>query len=274
MQHEVDNSDIKASTKKTRDSYVRRFREYSPNATLAEANTIDYVNGFINHEKKKGNNENTIQKGLSILRAYLYKALDKELIAKVVSIKVKAIEGNREYLDEDEIRSLIELYKKNTLSERLQKILQYFLFGCFSGLRYGDISTLKYSNIKGNFLEFIMEKTNRNHAIPVMDEFAKSLISPKENKLDDSLVFDMPTNQKYNAFLKEVMTIAEIDKNITTHSARHTFATLSLSAGVPIEVVSKLLGHKDIKTTMIYAKVLPQLKIQGMEKLSALINAA
>ena len=273
MQNEVDNSAIKPLTKKTHDSYVRRFRMYSPNATLAEANTVDFVNGFIKYEKERGNNENTVQKGLSVLRTYLHKALDKELVTKVVSIKVKNIEGNREFLTEDEIRSLIELYKKATLSDRLQKVLQYFLFGCFSGLRYGDISTLKYSNIKGNFLNFIMEKTNRNHAIPVMDDFAMSLIPAKENKPDNNLVFEMVSNQKYNVALKEIMTIAEIDKNITTHSARHTFATLSLSAGVPIEVVSKLLGHKDIKTTLIYAKVLPQLKIQGMEKLSALINA-
>jgi integrase len=119
-----------------------------------------------------------------------------------------------------------------------------------------------------------MEKTSRNHAIPVMDDFAMSLIPPKDDKPDNSLVFEMVSNQKYNIALKEVMTAAEINKNISSHCARHTFATLSLSAGVPIEVVSKLLGHKDIKTTMIYAKVLPQLKIQGMEKLSALINAA
>ena len=79
-------------------------------------------------------------------------------------------------------------------------------------------------------------------------------------------IFKVITNQKTNEFLKDIMKTAGIQKTISFHCARHTFATVGLTVGIPMEVISKLLGHRDLKTTQIYAKVIDTLKIKEMEK--------
>jgi integrase/recombinase XerC len=90
--------------------------------------------------------------------------------------------------------------------------------------------------------------------------------------IDSQKVFRVLSNQKTNEHLKEIIKIAEIEKNITFHSARHTLATIGLEKGIPIEVISKILGHTEIKMTQIYAKVNDSLKYQEMQKLDKKAN--
>ena len=107
-----------------------------------------------------------------------------------------------------------------------------------------------------------MHKTQDDVSIPLPPQAIVLL----EEGFQNQRVFKVNANQVTNRYLKEISEKAKIKKKITFHCARHTFATISLSIGIPLEVVSKLLGHKDLKTTMIYAKILDDLKIKYMEK--------
>jgi integrase len=108
-----------------------------------------------------------------------------------------------------------------------------------------------------------MHKTKDPVSIPLIDKAVK-LIGEREG-FDAQNVFRVPSNQVANRFLKEIATAAEIDKTVTFHVSRHTFATNSITLGIPIEVVSKLLGHTSLKNTMIYAKVVDGAKIAYMD---------
>ena len=205
-----------------------------------------------------GNNENTTNKGLRILKAFINWAIEDELMKKnpFQNIKTKHVDGKREHLSSLELEKLERLYKKNTLKYNLQNVLRYFLFSCYTGLRYTDLKSLNFKHIKKievkrNFVDVVditMHKTKLPVVIPLTSK-AKFLLPKKINR--NQIVFRTLSNQKTNDNLKKIMKEAGIDKNITFHSARHTLATLGLEMGIPIEVISKILGHTELKTTQI-----------------------
>ncbi|WP_222535414.1 site-specific integrase [Pedobacter polysacchareus] len=157
-----------------------------------------------------------------------------------------------------------DLYKKKFAIDRLAFVRDIFLFGCYTGLCFIDLQKLNKSEIRTGIdgLLWIFRnrvKTNIATNIPllpiaqeIMERYADH---PKCG--DTGNVFPIFSNQKMNAYLKEVADLCGISKHLTFHIARHTFATtVTLSNGVPIESVSKMLGHTDIRTTQVYAKIL------------------
>ena len=145
---------------------------------------------------------------------------------------------------------------------RLEIVRDTFVFCCFTGLAFCDIKSLLRSNIttdvEGNvWIRKAREKTGEMSIIPMLavprqiaEKYATNPVV-----IQKDVVIPVTTNQKMNAYLKVIADLARIEKHLTTHLARHTFATLSLSNHVPIETISKMLGHSDIKTTQIYAKM-------------------
>lgn len=168
---------------------------------------------------------------------------------------------DRAYLSERELELLEETEFK---SERLQRIKDCFVFSCYTGLSYVDVRELTVDNIvKGidnNYWIYTKrEKTDERVKIPLlpkaMDIIEKYKVFHKED-FEDGLL-PISSNQNTNKYLKEITTLCGIHKNVTFHVARHTFATtVMLSNGVPIETVSKLLGHTKLTTTQIYARVI------------------
>jgi site-specific recombinase XerD len=184
--------------------------------------------------------------------------LDKNPFANYKS-KVKEVE--RVYLSEDEIQNIIN---KDFKIERLTLVRDIFLFSCFTGLAYIDVKNLTKSHISigidgDKWIFTHRQKTETASKIPILsvtqmiiDKYADHPQSVNEDKLLPIL-----SNQKMNAYLKEIAAVCEIEKELTFHIARHTFATtVTLTNGVPIESVSKMLGHKNLRTTQHYAKVL------------------
>jgi site-specific recombinase XerD len=184
--------------------------------------------------------------------------LDKNPFANYKS-KVKEVE--RVYLSEEEIQNIIN---KDFKTERLSLVRDIFLFSCFTGLAYIDVKNLTKSHISigidgDKWIFTHRQKTETASKIPILpvtqmiiDKYANH---PKSNNEDRLL--PILTNQKMNAYLKEIAGVCEIEKELTFHIARHTFATtITLTNGVPIESVSKMLGHKNLRTTQHYAKVL------------------
>ena len=173
--------------------------------------------------------------------------------------KVKEVE--RVYLTEKEIQNIIE---KDFKTERLSLVRDIFLFSCFTGLAYIDVKNLTKSHISigidgEKWIFTHRQKTESASKIPILpvtqmiiDKYSDHPQSNNEDKLLPIL-----SNQKMNAYLKEIAGVCEIEKELTFHIARHTFATtVTLTNGVPIESVSKMLGHKNLRTTQHYAKVL------------------
>ena len=173
--------------------------------------------------------------------------------------KVKEVE--RVYLSEEEIQ---EISNKEFATERLSLVRDIFLFSCFTGLAYIDVKNLTKSHISlgidgEKWIFTHRQKTESASKVPILpvtqmiiDKYADHPQALNQDKLLPIL-----SNQKMNAYLKEIAAVCKIDKELTFHIARHTFATtVTLTNGVPIESVSKMLGHKNLRTTQHYAKVL------------------
>lgn len=164
---------------------------------------------------------------------------------------------NRGFLTDEEI---LKIANKDFGIGRLELVRDVFVFSCFTGLAYIDVyNNLAPENIVTlNGKQWIMtkrQKTSVETNVLLLD-IPKSIIAKYSGKTyRDGKLFPMLTNQKLNSYLKEIADICGIKKNLTFHLARHTFATMSLSKGVPIESVSKMLGHTNIKTTQIYARI-------------------
>ena len=163
---------------------------------------------------------------------------------------------NRGFLTDEEI---LKIANKDFGIGRLELVRDVFVFSCFTGLAYIDVYNLAPENIVTlNGKQWIMtkrQKTSVETNVLLLD-IPKSIIAKYSGKTyRDGKLFPMLTNQKLNSYLKEIADICGIKKNLTFHLARHTFATMSLSKGVPIESVSKMLGHTNIKTTQIYARI-------------------
>ena len=184
--------------------------------------------------------------------------LEKNPFANYKS-KVKEVE--RVYLTENEIQSIIE---KDFKTERLSVVRDIFLFSCFTGLAYIDVKNLTKSHISfgidgEKWIFTHRQKTESASKIPILP-VTQMIIEKYENHPqcnNEYKLLPILSNQKMNAYLKEIAGVCEIEKELTFHIARHTFATtVTLTNGVPIESVSKMLGHKNLRTTQHYAKVL------------------
>jgi site-specific recombinase XerD len=231
----------------------------------------------IGFDKSMGHN--TVMKHLQRLRKMVSLAYKMEWLDKDPFIKFKPSykKVEREFLTDVELRVIIE---KEFDTERLTSVRDMFVFSCYTGLSYTDVMQLTEDNIvigiDGN--KWIMtkrQKTDTRVRIPILitaEELMMKYIGCAKSLVTDT-VFPVISNQKMNVYLKEIAMICGISKNITFHMARHTFATtVTLSNGVPIETVSKLLGHSKIATTQIYARVLEHKVSNDMNKLRVVLK--
>jgi site-specific recombinase XerD len=175
--------------------------------------------------------------------------------------KSKLKEVIREYLSPEEIEMMMN---KKFVSNRLEVVRDIFVFSCFTGLAYIDVKQLTPNNISfgidgDKWIFKNRQKTDTASKIPLLP-IALSIVNKYASHpicLNKNLLLPILSNQKMNAYLKEIADVCGINKELTFHIARHTFATtVTLSNGVPIETVSKMLGHTNLKTTQHYAKIL------------------
>lgn len=176
---------------------------------------------------------------------------------------------NRGFLTDEEI---LKIANKQLGLQRLELVRDIFIFSCFTGLAYIDVANLTPDHIVTiGDKQWIMtqrQKTSVSTNVLLLD-IPKSIIAKYgDQTYREGKLFPMLSNQKTNAYLKEIADICGIKKNLTFHLARHTFATMSLSKGVPIESVSKMLGHTNIKTTQIYARITNKKIEHDMEQLA------
>lgn len=229
------------------------------------------------HQKQMENN--TVMKHIQRLRKMVTLAYKMEWIEKDPFIKFKPtyIKNEREFLREDELQDIIE---KEFSIERLTLVKDLFIFSCYTGLSYVDVMQLNEDNIAlgidgGRWIITNRQKTRNKVKIPLLP-IAEMLINKYKGHIKTKktrTLFPNISNQKLNSYLKEIADLCRIKKNLTFHIARHTFATtITLSNGVPIETVSKLLGHTKIATTQIYAKVIERKVSNDMASLRQKLN--
>jgi site-specific recombinase XerD len=167
------------------------------------------------------------------------------------------------------------LISKEFKIQRLAEVRDIFLFSCYTGLAYVDVAKLTKNAIvaDGNATTWIVvdrTKTGVMANIPLLPQAEKIIYKYKDHPkvLVSGKLLPMISNQKVNAYLKEISVLCGITKELSHHCARHTFATtVTLSNGVPIETVSKMLGHSSLKSTQHYAKVLDKKVAADMERL-------
>lgn len=184
------------------------------------------------------------------------------------SERIRKPDSTREYLTVEEVKSMIDAAAANIKSG---DDVAAFLFCCFCGLRYSDVSQLTWENLmeteNGLMITTTMKKTRRRVEVPVSAK-ASSLL-PKQTARKGK-VFTFPT---YRVTLKKLKTIAKtagIKKKVTFHVSRHTFATMMLTAGTDLYTISNLIGHTDIRITQIYSKVIDKKKTDAMMLLDKL----
>ncbi|MFK7048877.1 site-specific integrase [Flavobacterium davisii] len=251
---------------KTTHSHFIEFLVYRYKISDIPVNDIDIetLNNFDFYLRtvRKCNNNSTVKYLMilgKIIRIAILKGWMKNDPFKFYAQKVKPV--NRTILTEDELNTLLH---KTFPSPRLELVRDIFLFSCFTGLAYIDVQQLTTNNITNGidgdkWIFKNRQKTETPSRIPLLP-IAESIIQKYQQDpacLNQDRLLPILSNQKMNAYLKEIADVCGINKELTFHIARHTFATtVTLSNGVPLETVSKMLGHTNIKTTQHYAKIL------------------
>lgn len=263
-------------------SHTKEFLKWKFKSSDIDIKKIDYA--FLNDfefylRTEKSCNNNSAVKYLKnfgkIIRICLANGwLDKD---PYLNYNSKFNEVTRVFLNEKELKTLINKDFKN---ERLSLVRDIFLFSCCTGLAYIDTQKLTRENINlgldGNKWIFTKrQKTKTTSNIPLLPQAEYIIEKYKDHKtcLNSGKLLPVLSNQKMNAYLKEIADLCDINKELTYHIARHTFATtVTLSNGVSIESVSKMLGHKSIKTTQHYAKILDAKVSEDMNNLKLILN--
>lgn len=236
------------------EKFCNEFKEYllttksnkSSKTTLAQNSAVSYFN------KLKA----------TLKQAYKDGYLTTDLNAKIEPIK--QAETRRNFLTIEELNSLVKTECNNPLLKRAA------LFSALTGLRFSDIKNLVWGELEyiegnGYFIQFKQQKTKGVEMMPISEQ-AYSLLGERKEPTDK--VFEGLTYSAYeNKHLYQWIGAAGITKDITFHCFRHTFATLQLSKGTDIYTVSKMLGHRELKTTQIYAKIIDQTKREAADKI-------
>lgn len=219
-------------------------------------------------------NNNGVMKHMTRLRKIIGYGLKLKWITEnpFISYEFKFDRVTTHFLNKFELADLVE---KKFTAQRLTMVRDMFVFSCYTGLAYSDLMQLQPLQIvigcDGKYwIDTARQKTDVKVRVPLL-AIARKILEQYQGNLRAQArgnVFPHISNQKYNSYLKEIADLTNLRKNLTSHIARHTFATtVTLSNGVPIESVSKMLGHTKIATTQIYAKILDEKVSRDMDDL-------
>jgi len=215
----------------------------------------DFEAYLLSRHNYSRNNVTTL---LKKFRHIIEVALNKEWIFRnpFKDYRMQWQKVDRGYLTQSELEAIIDFQFEE---ERMEKVRDIFIFCAFTGLAYTDVKHLTNNNIQSSiegslWIRGNRKKTGTEYNIPILN-IPKMILEKYKGKTKGELLLPVYVNTHYNVLLKKMAQMCGISKNISSHLARHTFATLTLTKGVSIESVSKMLGHTNIKTTQIYARI-------------------
>jgi integrase len=258
-------------------NHTREFLKWKYKVDDIEVRKLDY--DFISdlefwYKSVQHIDHNTTMKYIACCKKMVIVAMKKGWLTKdpFMGYKMGLREVHRQALSDEEIQRItLKIFP----TERLTLVRDIFIFSCYTGLAYIDVQRLKRSQISNGidgskWIFTHRQKTDSPTRIPILPQATRILelyASHKQCQIKDKALPIM-SNQKMNAYLKEIADCCGITQNLTFHIARHTFATtITLSNGVPIETVSKMLGHRNLKTTQHYAKILDKKVSRDMQVL-------
>ncbi|MBK7106595.1 MAG: site-specific integrase [Ignavibacteriae bacterium] len=257
---------------------INKFHKGKLTFRMIDSYWIESFFNFLRAEVKSKNTQNAYANKLS---AVLNSAVKDKFISSNPMLHIKKPEKvsvQKVYLIESEIKQLIDTPIKH------KELKLGFLFSCFTGLRYSDIKKLTWSEIKNNRIEIIQKKTKEpiyldlsDTAIAILNQKYQLETINNIKPMPNRRVFRLPGNKR-NDLLREWAKKACLDEirwkktedsksHLTFHSARHTYATLAITQGIDLYTVSQLLGHTDIKTTQVYAKIINERRKEELKKL-------
>lgn len=258
-------------------------KEYKSNSTLLGAieKLKDYKGNLITFEEidekwledfKKHMLKNIGQNSAALYFQKVKQVIKRAKMEKIISVNpgefvpnIRMIPAQRTYL---ELKEIEKLNKAECTDEQVKRA---FIFSCFTGLRFSDIKKLTWDEIKTDQIQFQIQKTKAFSYVP-LHPTALDILNKQRSviNLNTNRVFTLPEKNWNNRKLKAWCKKAEINKNISFHTARHTFATMSLTYGADIATVSSLLDHKSIKTTQVYAKIIDSKKQSAIDSIPKL----
>lgn len=266
----VDNELLKNMTvaPDTKRAYVSQYNKLKgfKSELLFQELDISFINSYERYLKVTlKNSHNTIVNAFKFLKIVCKQGIEAGLLENnpFDNKKYSFKESDRERLTLVELNRLDVIYERDDTNIKYKKVLKYFLFSCYTGLRFGDMQKLRHSDIDDGFINIKMNKTQKGIRIPIVNA-AKKYIS--ENGRNYDHIFKTYDNIVTNRYLKDIMVLAGIKKTISFHCARHSFATNALELGVSMELISALLGHSNVRITRIYAKYNDKLKSEGLSK--------
>lgn len=216
--------------------------------------TSQTLEAFEKYMTKKGNNINTRHNAMKTLKTYVARALRNGIIFAnpFQNYKLKKGETQRTFLDEIELQKILSIYDNDILPPKLKSSLLFYLLSAFTSLRISDVKKIKPEDLDNNAIKIKPYKTRK------YEKFVEiPLTNVSQRLLKEAFSFKgrMKSEQKINDDLKLIANYAEINKRITFHTARHTFATTFLTLGGKVETLQQILGHTTIATTMIYVHI-------------------
>ncbi len=251
--------------------HLKNFKRGNINFSELDSDWLEDFKNYLVHEAKtkqgKPLSKNSCMSYFNKIRAALKQAIKDGIITQNPALKVDGIkeaETRREFL------TLEELQKVSTEKCDVPVLKSAFLFSALTGLRFSDIQKLTWKEVQhseenGYYIRFQQKKTKGQETLPISDDSYKLL--GERRSPEDKVFIDLMYSDYNNQKLREWMIRSGIEKHITFHCGRHTHAVLQLSLGTDIYTVSKLLGHKSIKTTEIYAQIIDNKKREAAHKI-------
>lgn len=261
------------NTLKNYNKYLNKlaaFRDHLPFNDLSQV----FLQQFRQHmEKQLHNRINTVNATERFLKSFVNRAIAAGYIDKspFTGYKLKTEKTKTLYLTPDELTRLNTYFNTPGIPKPHRTVLLPYLFACYTGLRYSDVSALKHEHIKSNGITLVMKKTKQKVEIPINKPITLLLNAEYGNYFERehvyfAKVFRVPVNQVTNRYLKEIAGACSIVKPLSFHSARHTFATLAISLKIDLPTVKNLVGHSSIRQTEHYVKILDESKTLEMQK--------
>lgn len=247
---EIEKVHLRIGTYKRYKAVLEKLKKFQPELFFHEIND-DWFSKFKTHLKKEGNLETTISGNLKAIKKFLKIAIKSGIKIPIAldEIKIGTTLGNRTALNPTELKKIFRFFNSEFINPTYQLILGYFLFSCMSGLRYSDLMALSRPDKDADDIDFLTVKTSKEQII-CLNKAAKEILEKCPELFKTKL-----TNAYLNRELKDIMNIIGIKKKVSMHVARHTFATTYLRMGGKVEKLRILLGHSDIKQTMIYEHI-------------------
>jgi integrase len=271
-QHRAQGKSLSKGSQFIEKNTFRKLKKFAGEVIEFSQITNKFITDFERFLKNKENlSINTITNHLKKIRKYISMAHNQGIPMPIKSTEVilKHTTTYRERLTQPEVKALIDLYRSNQLKDNLQRCLHFFLISCFTSVRISDAHQVTPDKIENGILVFTPIKTqhvNKTLRIPLSSIAVELIEKNKECK------YEPFANAVANRYLKTVADVARINKRITFHVSRHTFAYSYLSAGGKLERLQQIMGHTDIKTTMIYAHTDEQGNIDDIGKLDAMFT--